>query len=348
MQVYEADLIRRNLAYRSEADYSSAVRPGRFTVLNRPSCVVRDRLDERTMAPPRAIVLRAPGTNCDEETVDAWERAGATVETWHVNRLLEAPDGLDRFQILTIPGGFSYGDDLGAGRILATRLGDGSRRALRRFHDRGGLVLGICNGFQVLVRSGLLPGGPRAGRATLTLQRLGAFRGALGAARAPTPGLSPFVDLSEPIELPVAHGEGKFLTAEPRGLDRLEANGQVVLRYADDSGQPTEEYPANPNGSAGAVAGVCDPTGRIFGLMPHPERHIDPLHHPRWTRRGRADGRRGDGLRIFRNAVAALRCGRASGGDESSAGSDRAPARRSTRSVPGIRARYRHGLPPER
>src|SRR4051812_11511508 len=111
------------------------------------------------MPRPRAIVLRAPGTNCDEETSDAWERAGAGVETWHVGRLLESPKGLDGFQILTIPGGFSYGDDLGAGRIFATRLGTVLDEALRRFHDRGGLVLGICNGFQVLVRAGLLPGG---------------------------------------------------------------------------------------------------------------------------------------------------------------------------------------------
>ena len=119
------------------------------------------------MALPRAIVLRAPGTNCDEETAAAWERAGAEVETWHVGRLSRHPRLLDRFQILTIPGGFSYGDDLGAGRILATRLGTFLGDALRRFHDRGGLILGICNGFQVLVRSGLLPGGPSAGPATL-------------------------------------------------------------------------------------------------------------------------------------------------------------------------------------
>ena len=137
------------------------------------------------MARPRAIVIRAPGTNCDEETAHAWQRAGATVETWHVNRLIEAPAELDRFQILTIPGGFSYGDDLGAGRILATRIGIVLGDALRRFHDRGGLVLGICNGFQVLVRSGLLPGGPVALPHDAGPQRLGALRGSLGAARCP-------------------------------------------------------------------------------------------------------------------------------------------------------------------
>src|SRR5437868_8361713 len=120
------------------------------------------------MPTPHALILRAPGTNCDEETAFAWERAGAMADTWHVGRILEAPETLDRFQILTIPGGFSYGDDLGAGRIFATRLGSVLGDALQRFHARGGLILGICNGFQVLVRAGLLPGGPTgAGAAAL-------------------------------------------------------------------------------------------------------------------------------------------------------------------------------------
>jgi phosphoribosylformylglycinamidine synthase subunit PurQ / glutaminase len=253
------------------------------------------------MPQPRAIVLRAPGTNCEEETAAAWALAGAEVETWHVGRVLEEPGALDRFQILTIPGGFSYGDDLGAGRILATRLaalGD----ALHRFHGRGGLVLGICNGFQVLVRSGLLPG-DGASRVTLTHNDSGHFE-ARWVRLMPTPGRSPFLDDDGPIELPVAHGEGKFLAADPASLSALEGAGQVVLRYVDEEGRPTQEFPANPNGSAGAVAGLCDPTGRIFGLMPHPERNVDPLHHPRWTRL--PERPEGDGLRIFRNAINAL------------------------------------------
>jgi phosphoribosylformylglycinamidine synthase len=256
------------------------------------------------MVQPRAIVLRAPGTNCDEETATAWELAGAKVETWHVGRLLEAPHALDDFAILTIPGGFSYGDDLGAGRIFATRLGSVLGDALRRFHGRGGLILGICNGFQVLVKAGLLPGGPATRGATLTHNESGHFE-SRWVRLAPSPGLSPFVTRRDPIELPVAHGEGKFLLADPPALAALEAAGQVVLRYVDGAGRPTQAYPANPNGSPGAVAGVCDPTGRIFGLMPHPERHVDPLHHPRWTRRGASA--EGDGLRIFRDAVEALR-----------------------------------------
>ncbi len=256
------------------------------------------------MAKPRAIVLRAPGTNCDEETAAAWQLAGASAETWHIARLLETPKALDSFQILTLPGGFSYGDDLGAGRIMATRLGTVLGDALRAFHARGGLILGICNGFQVLVRAGLLPGNDSLGAATLTNNDSGHFE-SRWVRMQPTPGLSPFITSAEPIELPVAHGEGKFLLSDASKLAKLEAAGQVVLRYTDTSGSPTEAYPANPNGTPGALAGLCDPTGRIFGLMPHPERFVDPLHHPRWTR-SRLNGE-GDGMRIFRGAVDALR-----------------------------------------
>ncbi len=169
-------------------------------------------------ASPRVIVLRAPGTNCDEETAAAWQLVGARVETWHVGRLLEDAHALDGFEILTIPGGFSYGDDLGAGRILATRLGHALGDALRRFHDRGGLILGICNGFQVLVRCGLLPGSASRSAATLAHNDCGRFE-ARWIKLAPRPGLSPFVSFSEPIELPVAHGEGKFLMADQKALE---------------------------------------------------------------------------------------------------------------------------------
>ena len=247
------------------------------------------------MATPRSLVLRAPGTNCDEETAAAWERAGAAVETKRLGELLDAPHLLDAYQILTFPGGFSYGDDLGAGRIFAGRIGTVVGDALRRFHDRGGLLLGICNGFQVLVRAGLLPGADSV--ASLTHNESGRFE-SRWVRLLPTPGLTPFLTDAEPIELPVAHGEGNYVALDPNA-------GRVVLRYADASNHPTDAYPANPNGSKNAVAGLCDATGRVFGLMPHPERHIDPLHHPRWTRLGPKS--EGDGLRIFRNAVEAVR-----------------------------------------
>jgi len=256
------------------------------------------------MSAPRAIVLRAPGTNCDEETAAAWQLAGAEVETVHVGRLLEDPRALDRFGILTIPGGFSYGDDLGAGRILATRLGHALGDALRRFHDRGGLILGVCNGFQVLVRCGLLPGGKTDCHATLAHNDSGRFE-ARWIKLLPRPGLSPFVSFDEPIELPVAHGEGKFLVADREMMGSLDAAGQIVLKYVDEQNQPTLDYPANPNGSILAAAGVCDPTGRIFGLMPHPERFVRAIDHPRWTRMGKDLPAEGQGIRMFQGAVAA-------------------------------------------
>jgi phosphoribosylformylglycinamidine synthase len=257
-------------------------------------------------ASPRVIVLRAPGTNCDEETAAAWQLVGARAETWHVGRLLEDPHALDGFEILTIPGGFSFGDDLGAGRILATRLGHALGDALRRFHDRGGLILGICNGFQVLVRCGLLPGGEPRFAATLAHNDSDRFE-ARWIKLTPSPGLAPFVSFSEPIELPVAHGEGKFLMADPRAMESLDAAGQIVLKYADAENHPTQMYPHNPNGSAGAAAGVCDPTGRIFGLMPHPERFVESIHHPRWTRLCGGLPEEGQGLTIFQGAVAVWR-----------------------------------------
>jgi phosphoribosylformylglycinamidine synthase I len=255
------------------------------------------------MARPRVLILRAPGTNCDEETAAAWDAAGARVETWHIARALEAPDGLDRFQAVTIPGGFSYGDDLGAGRIFATRLGTALADGLRRLRDRGGLVLGVCNGFQVLVRAGLLPGAPARGPATLAVNDSGHFEDRWVRLR-PRPEKTPFLCDDDVIELPVAHGEGKFVAADPEDLDTLDRAGQIVLQYVDVQGNPTQDYPDNPNGSQRAIAGLCDATGQVFGLMPHPERNVLPWHHPRWTR---GDARpEGDGLRLFRNAVAAL------------------------------------------
>ena len=255
------------------------------------------------MSQPRALVLRAPGTNCEEETAAAWERAGAKVETWRLGQVVERPTALDPFQIVTFPGGFSYGDDLGAGRIFASRIGGPLKDALRRFHDRGGLLLGICNGFQILIRAGLLPGGTKPVAASLAHNVSGRFE-ARWVRLAPKPGLCPFVTDAEPIELPVAHGEGRFVVSDPSVIEAWDQAGQVVLRYADASGRPTDEYPRNPNGSSQAIAGLCDPTGRVFGLMPHPERHLEPFHHPRWTRQGlKAEG---DGLRIFRNAVKAF------------------------------------------
>lgn len=254
------------------------------------------------MAVPHALILRAPGTNCDEESAAAWEKVGARTTICHVGQVLEDPRTLDNCQILTIPGGFSYGDDLGAGRILSTKLAI-LEEALNRLRERGGLILGICNGFQVLVRSGMLPG-TMGMKSTLARNDSGTFEARWIRLR-PTSGLCAFVGDDEPLELPVAHGEGRFLTSTPEELATLEAAGQVVLRYVDRDGQATQSYPENPNGSLGAVAGLCDSSGRVFGLMPHPERFIEGYHHPRWTRS--AYRSEGAGLRFFRSAMASLR-----------------------------------------
>ena len=255
------------------------------------------------MATPRVLIIRAPGTNCNEETAYAWELAGAKTETWHMARLMAESHLLSSFQILTIPGGFSYGDDLGAGRIMATRLGSLLGEEVSRLRDRGGLILGICNGFQVLVRAGLLPGKSDLGPVTLTRNDSGHFEDRW-TRLAPVAGRTPFLTSGDPLELPCAHGEGKFLTQSDEQLQLIERSGQIVLKYIEQEGHPALHYPENPNGSVAGVAGICDPSGQVFGLMPHPERHVLPYHHPRWTRSElRAEG---DGMRLFRSAVASL------------------------------------------
>jgi phosphoribosylformylglycinamidine synthase I len=257
------------------------------------------------MPEPRVLILRAPGTNCDQEAAFAFEQAGGRSEPVHINRLLEAPNLAREFQILCLPGGFSYGDDLGAGRILANQIRHHLAEALADFKAAGKLILGICNGFQILIKSGvLLADEPQNGPpATLTLNASGKFEDRWVELRV-TGGKCVFLAGIERMYLPVAHAEGNFVPRSSDTLSRLEANSQLVLRYAASdaaSGNSSVPYPENPNGSAANVAGVCDETGRVFGLMPHPERHIDPTHHPRWTRGPLGD--RGDGLAVFENAV---------------------------------------------
>ena len=257
------------------------------------------------MAQPNVLILRAPGTNCDAETAFAFERAGAAAELLHVNRLLENPGLFEKFQILCIPGGFSYGDDVAAGRILGNLIQHHLADQMVRFKAGGKLILGICNGFQVLTKSGVLldrdtANGPPA---TLTYNDSGKFEDRW--VRLEVRGeRSVFLTGIDSMYLPVAHAEGKFVARDAEVLGRLEADDQLVLRYLSQrpggNGQRVT-YPDNPNGSVAEVAGICDSTGRVLGLMPHPERHIDPTQHPRWTR-GEA-GQLGDGLQVFQNAV---------------------------------------------
>ncbi|MGE3804785.1 MAG: phosphoribosylformylglycinamidine synthase I [Gemmataceae bacterium] len=252
------------------------------------------------MATPKFLILRAPGANCDLETEFACRQAGGAPERLHINRLREDPSLFGRFQVLIVPGGFTYGDDVAAGKILANQLSHFLGDALRRFRDEGKLILGICNGFQALLKAGLiLPGDDDGPLATLAHNDSGKFEDRWIHLQA-APGKCPFLKEYERLYLPVAHGEGKFLARAPWILQGLEQAGQVVLRYVNEAGA-APEYPENPNGSQDCVAGVCDASGLVLGLMPHPERHILPTQHPRWTRNGLAP--EGDGLRLFRNAV---------------------------------------------
>jgi phosphoribosylformylglycinamidine synthase len=251
------------------------------------------------MATPHVLVLRAPGANCDAEAQFAFEQAGARAERVHINRLREKPSLLQQYQILTVPGGFTYGDDAGAGKILANQLAHFLGEALRKFRNSGKLILGICNGFQAILKAGLLvPPDEDGPVATLTNNPHG-FQDRWIRLQA-YPKLCPFLTGIEHLELPIAHGEGRFVCREPWVLEGLRQAGQVVLRYVDAEGN-AGDFPINPNASQGDVAGICDTTGRVLGLMPHPERHVLPTQHPRWTRRGLAP--EGDGLAVFRNGV---------------------------------------------
>lgn len=264
---------------------------------------------------PRALVIRAAGTNCDGEMVRGFTLAGAACDLVHVDGLVRDPAALDAYDLIGFPGGFSYGDDIASGRILAMKLRERIFPALRSAAARGCLMIGACNGFQVMTQVGLLPGpaDPRgwAGEAephqrlALSDNQGGRFVDRWVGFRVEPRTVCVWLrGLDEAVApahrgdvhvLPVAHGEGR-VTADGPGLIReLEQRGQVALRYTD-----------NFNGSEGAIAGVCDATGRIFGLMPHPERYLDWTRHPYWTRLP-GEVRRGEtpGLRMFRNAVEA-------------------------------------------
>jgi phosphoribosylformylglycinamidine synthase I len=252
------------------------------------------------MAIPTALILRAPGAHCDEETQFAFERAGARTERVHIHRLRETPQLLRKFDILAIPGGFTYGDDVGAGKILAVEMTTFLADALREFRDAEKLVIGICNGFQVLLKAGLImPPDEDGPVATLAHNAGGRFEARWTHLRA-SPGNCIWLTGCDRLTLPVAHGEGQFVCRKEWILQGLEQAGQIVLRYSSPEGR-TVGFPFNPNGSQGNVAGLCDATGRVLGLMPHPERHVLPTQHPRWTRDGLAS--EGDGLQLFRNAV---------------------------------------------
>jgi phosphoribosylformylglycinamidine synthase subunit PurQ / glutaminase len=250
------------------------------------------------MSKVRALIMRAPGTNCDEETAFAFQKAGAETSLVHVNRLINRTELLSSYQIMVIPGGFTYGDDIAAGKVLANELRVKLNDDIHKFIEKGGLILGVCNGFQVLVKAGLLPK-PLTGDAsllTLANNDSGKFECRWVYMRANRKSNCIFTRGIDRLFLPVAHGEGKVVVTAVV-LPSL----NIPLFYTDASGNTGAGYPSNPNGSMNDIAGVCDDTGRVFGLMPHPERHVLGTQHPQWTRLGVK--KHGDGFRFFQNAV---------------------------------------------
>jgi phosphoribosylformylglycinamidine synthase I len=260
------------------------------------------------MSKIKVIILRTAGTNCDMETAFAFEKVGASADLVHINSLASRTATLDNYQILAIPGGFTYGDDIASGKILANEIKYKLKDEIIGFIKKGKLIIGICNGFQVLVKSGLLPNS--AGtfddiEVTLSINDSGKFEDRwvyLKRQKSEAKGQNCIwtEGIEDIVYLPVAHAEGKFIPRDEKTLESIRGTGLVALTYCDENGKEAK-YPANPNGSVEGIAGISDPTGRIFGLMPHPERHIFNTQHPRWTRI--KEKKSPDGLAIFENGV---------------------------------------------
>ncbi|MFH1147328.1 MAG: phosphoribosylformylglycinamidine synthase subunit PurQ [Pseudomonadota bacterium] len=265
----------------------------------------------------RSIVISGNGANCEMEMAHACSLAGSDiVDIVHISDIIYGEKRLDDYHFLNLPGGFLDGDDLGAAQAGANRFryatvkGTGERLLdqLLRFINAGKLVLGVCNGFQLMVKLGLLPGfdGDYKRRAvTLTNNDSGRFEDRW--VHLESNGESPCIFTAglSSLFLPVRHGEGKFITGDESVLERLQKEALIVLQYTLPDRRPTMEYPHNPNGSVNAIAGICDPTGRVFGLMPHPEAYLHYTNHPCWTREALPE--EGQGLAFFRNAVAFVR-----------------------------------------
>lgn len=265
------------------------------------------------MAKPRTLVLTGYGINCDDETRYAFEKAGALAEIVHINDLIEDPSRLDNTEIFMFPGGFSYGDDTGSGKALANRIKNNLSEELQRFIERDTLMLGICNGFQVMTSIGVLPAFEKPfGKTEVALEHNASSRYQCRWVdlKIEESAVSVFTRGLESLHIPVAHGEGNFVTDEAT-LSKIEEAGMVSMRYVKPDGSPAEgEFPFNPNGAMGDIAAISDRTGRIMGMMPHPERGMFFSQRDDWTllkekyvREGRAIPELSDGFSIFTNAV---------------------------------------------
>ena len=258
------------------------------------------------MRQPPVLVLRAPGINCERETFHAFELAGAAPEFVHIKRLLREPERLQECSILAIPGGFAYGDDIAAGRVLAQEMRRGLGEQMTAFIDRGGLTIGICNGFQVLARMGLLPrtGGEMREEIALTFNLSNHYECRWVTLRSQA-NRCVFLEEGLILRCPAAHGEGRLIVKEESFARLLMDEGYCAFVYSDAQGRPTARYPDNPNGSPLGIAGLTDRTGRVLGLMPHPDRAYLPHHMPDWRRTGLQE--EGEGMVVFRNMVRVAR-----------------------------------------
>jgi phosphoribosylformylglycinamidine (FGAM) synthase-like amidotransferase family enzyme len=262
-----------------------------------------------------ALVITGFGINCEEEMAAAWRLAGATARIVHLNEVLSGAVDIHAFQVLSLPGGFSFGDDLGSGKVLANKIrfaplpsGRTLLQEIRGFLDAGGFIIGICNGFQALVKMGLLPdvGGEQKQEVTLTTNKSGIFEDRWVHCKVRPGTHTPFLKGLDVIALPVRHGEGRLLLRDPVLRAYVIDGGLNCMSYCTPTGNPTSEYPANPNGADLDCAALTDTTGQVLGMMPHPEAFLSLYNHPDWPalrRRDREIDEAGTGLIIFRNLV---------------------------------------------
>lgn len=252
---------------------------------------------------PKVLILTGYGINCDIETRHAFDLAGARAERIHLTDLLDGSVKLSNYHILALPGGFSFGDDIASGKVLANMIRYNLGEQVQEFIEGGKLIIGICNGFQAMVKMGLLPafGGDYSRQdVTLTFNDSGRFENRWVHMKSSPGSKCVFTRGIESIYLPVRHGEGKFVVKDQHVLEKLKKNHHIVFRYVGKDGNPAG-YPHNPNGSIDNIAAICDETGRVFGMMPHPEAFMHRTNHPAWTREELPE--EGAGMAIFRNAV---------------------------------------------
>lgn len=266
----------------------------------------------------RALVITGSGINCEEEMAAACRLAGAHADIVHLSRIFNGDVSIHDYDLLNLPGGFSFGDDLGSAKVLANQLkvrpiasGTPFMEEIQRFLQDGKYIIGVCNGFQALVKMGLLPntGGNREQEATLTFNDSGKFEDRWISCKVLADHPTPFLHGIDVMDLPVRHGEGKLIFKNDDIRQAVVDRKLNVLAYIDREGHITDRYPFNPNGSELNCAGLCDPSGQVFGLMPHPEAYLTAYNHPDWNRRnktGHLKDEKGEGLQIFVNIVKAL------------------------------------------